>query len=225
MFKKVNCQACGKEIGFSKQKYKDGYLCFSCNKLYIFNTDGVIGTSKISIAEQVMPVLDKINEHANNWKLDLEMFNKNYSNTFYVDEVDDRIIISGIEHKFNISDILKYELVEQGTSSEVKELYIQVLTNDEVHNYVKIRVVKAPLNTTYKKTEWTYRPHLETARQLIADLEVIKAKYEAKQMQKNYTVREVAKENSPASSLKFCTQCGTPIFAGSKFCGECGNKL
>lgn len=225
MFKKVNCEVCGKEIRLSKQKYKDGYLCFNCHNIYCSKTKGFINTSKVSITESVMPLLKDINDKVNNWKKDLHMFSKNYSNTFYVDEVQDRIIIGGIEHKFNISDILKYELVEQGTSSEVKELYIQILTNDEVHNYVKVRVVKAPLNSTYKKTEWTYRPHLEKARQLIADLEVIKAKYEAKQMQSNNASEEIVSKDTNTGCSKFCTQCGTPIIIGSKFCGECGYKL
>lgn len=225
MFKKVNCEVCEKKIGLSKQKYKDGYLCFNCHSIYCSKTKGFVNISKVSIEESVMPLLKDINDKVENWKNDLHMFNKNYSNTFYVDEVQDRMIVSGIEHKFNVSDILKYELVEQGTSSEVKELYIQILTNDEVYNYVKVRVAKASLNSTFKKTGWIYRDYLEKARQLIADLEVIKAKYEAKQMDTNNTSEEIVSKDRIAGCSKFCTQCGTLIVIGSKFCGECGHKL
>lgn len=224
MFKKVKCEICSNEIGFSKVKYKDGYLCCKCHKFYFNNSKHLFARAcNIHIAE-VKSVLEEIKEKDSIWKSDLDMFNKSYSDTFFVDEINDRIIISGIEHKFKIGDIIKYDIVEHGTSSEVKEILIQIITSDEEYNNVKIRVVKAALNSTYKKTEWGYRLHMNNARQLIADLETIKAKYDGKQLRNNIKI-ESAIDIVSSSNVKFCTQCGNSIVVGNKFCGECGNKL
>ncbi|EPB8193629.1 DUF4428 domain-containing protein [Clostridium perfringens] len=222
IFKRNKCDICGKKAGMLRQKYKDGCLCFDCHSTYCKTNRGSKSIDEITI-EEVKLVMNEINRRLGEWDSDIDMFSKNYSNTFYVDETNDRMIVKGIKHKFNIADIIKFELVEQGTSSEVKELYVQIFTADELQNYIKIRVVKAPLNTTYKKTEWTYRPHLKTSQKLIADLESIKFSYDIRQEKYNKTTNESEIKN--ISKDKFCTECGTPIATGSKFCGECGKKL
>lgn len=222
MFGGKKCECCKKKAGITKQKYSGGYLCYECHTKYcgISNINVVSKNvfSEISIESAVATL--------NEWNDDLNNFTKNYSNTFWVDEATDRFIVKGVVRKFNISDIIKFDMVEQGTSSEVKELYIQILTKDDKFNNVKVRVVKAPLNSTYKKTELLYRPHLRLAEQLVADLQSIMAIYETKQLEKSSKrIDKNIEEIDNLNVKKFCTECGTKIRSSDKFCSNCGTKL
>ena len=43
--------------------------------------------------------------------------------------------------------------------------------------------------------------------------------------QEIYLPQPAAEEPSPVSRPKFCTNCGTPLKEGQKFCPECGSKV
>lgn len=238
-FTKENCTCCGKEVGITKQKTLEGFICPACVNECL---GGSLLNFKSMSAKDIKESMDKKIENDN--KISEFKTTKKVGVYLFIDSEKKQFIFPGafgsiknsIVHSFD--DVVEVEILEDGDSitkgnglgravvgglvfGVAGALIGGVTGSKKTKSLVNSLRVKVTLNNIINPVKYIDLISTKTKSDSFA---YKSANNIAQEILSLLTiVKSDTQKNNNSSS--FCTSCGTPIMEAQSFCGKCGTRV
>lgn len=239
IFSKENCICCDKEIGMTKSKTLDGFICSSC--MSKCDNNNFLHFNKMSLDEINESIANKYN---NDKKLEEFKATKKIGTYLYADLEKKQFIIPGAFGSikncklYNFEDVVEVEILEDGNpitknSGIGKTLFWAILLggigalvsgvtgSKKTKTLVERLKVKITLNDISNPVKYI---NLITTKTKSDSFSYKISNDSAQEILSLLTVAKNNKENTEKTNL-FCTSCGTKINENQLFCSKCGTKV
>ncbi|QOR35067.1 zinc ribbon domain-containing protein [Clostridium sp. 'deep sea'] len=243
------CACCSKELGLVKHKFAEGYLCANCYK------DCSNSVKKNILTQTLSDIKQGMKDQIENKKM-IDQFNctKKFGTFIEFDEskklwlVPDGFLGKKVNPTiYNFSDIVEFELMEDGDSVVKGGLGRAIVGGvlfagvgavvgaatgkkkvKKIVNSLKVKITVNDLNnpTIYikllagktKTTSILYKNAYNIAQDIISTLSVIAKQNEV-------AVTTVTTDSTDDNNTIFCRKCGNKMPSDSAFCNKCGEKI
>lgn len=238
-FTKENCICCNKEIGITKQKTLEGFICPTC-------INECLGGNLLSFKSmELKDIKDSMNKkNENNIKLEEFKASKKVGLYLFIDSEKKQFIFPGnfgsiknsIVHSFE--DVLEVEILEDGDSITKSNGVGRAVVGGLVFGVAGALIggvtgkkkTKTLVNSL--KVKVTLNDIINPVKYI--DLIVTKTKSDSFSYKSaNSTAQEIlslltivksdTQRNNNTGS--FCTSCGTQVIENQSFCGKCGTRV